>query len=154
MSGSDPHPDHDPDHPVLLACRALARAINLFDEAACQTLGIGRSDLRALNLLEHGPLSPAVIADQLHLSRSSVTSLLDRLERAGYVIRTDDPADRRGVRVVLRPETFRAFADVYLPLGVRAHTSVEHLSDDDRTSLLRGIEALTTAFQGATHHGS
>ena len=42
--------------PLLLACRYLARAMDRFDEAACGALGLGRSDLRALNLLEHGPL--------------------------------------------------------------------------------------------------
>ena len=54
MSGADVRPDD----PLLLACRALSHAMDLFDEAACRALGIGRSDLRALNLLEHGPFRP------------------------------------------------------------------------------------------------
>ena len=40
------------DHPVVQACRDLVRAIDAFDEAAAAVLGVGRSDLRALNLLE------------------------------------------------------------------------------------------------------
>ena len=145
MSGADVHPDD----PLLLACRALARAMDLFDEAACRALGIGRSDLRALNLLEHGPLSPAALADALDLSRSSVTTLLDRLVRAGFVARTDDPHDRRGIRVVLQPETFRAFATVYRPLGLQVHASLQHLSAPDRDTVTQGIEAMTAAFEQA-----
>lgn len=145
MSDDAPHPDH----PVLLACRALARAMDLFDEAACRTLGVGRSDLRALNLLEHGPLSPATIADELHLSRSSVTTLLDRLVRAGYVERTEAPGDRRSVRVALRPETFRAFAEVYRPLGIRVHATVRSLDPPTRAAVVDGLEAMTAAFHEA-----
>ena len=51
------------DDPVLLACRELGRAMDLFDEAACGHLGLGRSDLRALNLLEHGPVGASALAD-------------------------------------------------------------------------------------------
>jgi predicted ArsR family transcriptional regulator len=44
--------------------------MDLFDENAAHALGIGRSDLRALNLLEHGPLSAAALADRLGLTRT------------------------------------------------------------------------------------
>lgn len=138
-----------PDDPLLTACRGLARAMDLFDEAACRALGIGRSDLRALNLLEHGPLSPAALADALHLSRSSVTTLLDRLVRAGYVTRSGDPDDRRGVRVSLQPATFRAFAAIYRPLGQKVHASVQDFTIQDRGTVIRGIESMTSAFDTA-----
>ncbi|HXV92159.1 MAG TPA: MarR family transcriptional regulator, partial [Pseudonocardia sp.] len=74
--------DAHPDDPLLLACRDMGRAMDLFDEAAARALGVGRSDLRALNLLEHGPLGATALAGRLGLSRPSVTALVDRLEAA------------------------------------------------------------------------
>ena len=113
MSGTDAHPDN----PVLLACRELGRAMDLFDEAACARLDLGRSDLRALNLLEHGPVGASALADQLGLTRSAVTALIDRLVHAGFVARAAVPGDRRATAIELMPATWQAFAEVYRPLG-------------------------------------
>src|ERR1700674_3819869 len=44
------------------------------------------------------PLSLSALAEKLTCVRSNVTQLVDRLEADGLVKRTDDPADRRGVR--------------------------------------------------------
>lgn len=142
-------PPVHPDDPLLLACRSLARAMDLFDEAACRVLAVGRSDLRALNLLEHGPLSPATIADRLDLSRPSVTALVDRLERAGYVTRTPDPADRRAVQVALQPATWRAFAQVYRPLGERVHSSTARIPAAERRRVIEALAAMSEAFEAA-----
>lgn len=46
-------------------------------------------------------LTPSQLADTLLLSRSGMTSRLDRLEAAGLVDRTLDPADRRSFRIRL-----------------------------------------------------
>src|SRR4051794_34757748 len=53
------------------------------------------------NLYADGPMSPAALATRLGISRSSVTALVDRLERAALVERQPDPADRRRLRLTL-----------------------------------------------------
>lgn len=63
--------------PLLGAVRALAGALEQFDDAAAQTLGVGRSDLRALNLLEVGALPAGVLAARLGLSSGATTALVD-----------------------------------------------------------------------------
>ena len=144
----DEGPPH-PDDPLLLACRRIGRAMDLFDEAACRALGVGRSDLRALNLLEHGPLTPAAMAEGLGLTRASVTALLDRLEAAGYLAREPDPVDRRSVRVALQPRTFRAFATVYRPLGITVHDSTGPLTAAQRRVVVDSLGAMAGAFDAA-----
>ncbi len=144
-------PATHPDDPLLLACRAIGRAMDLFDEAACRVLGVGRSDLRALNLLEHGPLTAAVIADRLTLTRPAVTALVDRLERAGYVARTPDSRDRRVTQIVLRPATWQAFAGVYRPLGQRVAATTADLTTAERNRVIAALERMTGAFDEARH---
>ena len=56
-----------------------------------------------LNALEHGPKKPRDLALALGLTTGAVTSLIDRLERRGLVLRSPDPDDRRGVLVVPTP---------------------------------------------------
>lgn len=47
----------------------------------------------------HGPLSPTAAARLAGLHPATMTGVLDRLERAGWVTRAPDPADRRAVTV-------------------------------------------------------
>ncbi len=97
--------------------RELAAALDRFDDAASRELGAGRSDLRALDLLEDGPLTAGALASRLGLSSGSVTALVDRLVAARDVERNPDPSDRRRVVVGLRPATWQAFARVDGPCG-------------------------------------
>ena len=106
-----------PGGELLRAVRALGAALDGFDEAAGRALGLGRSDLRALNLLEHGPLSAGELGVRLGLTSGSVTVLVDRLIKAGFVTRQPGATDRRIVHVHLEPATYAAFARVYAPCG-------------------------------------
>lgn len=141
-------PDDDAhlDSPLLLACRDLARAMDRFDEAACGALGLGRSDLRALNLLEHGPLGASELARRLGLTRPAVTALVDRLADAGYVVRVPVPGDRRATGVQLQPATWAAFARVYRPLGERVWAAAADLSEPERQVVVDTMSAMVGAF--------
>lgn len=61
---------------------------------------------KALLLLEISPESgenPKSLASVLDLDSSSVTGLLDRLEKKGLIERRRDPEDRRGILIYLTP---------------------------------------------------
>lgn len=144
MTGPDAHLDS----PLLLACRDLARAIDQFDEAAAAVLGLGRSDLRALNLLEHGPLGASALAQRLGLTRPAITALIDRLTDAGYVARVAVPGDRRATAVELQPATWKAFAQVYRPLGEQVWASTTDLTECERQAVVDAMATMTSAFDG------
>src|SRR5882762_6817999 len=62
-------------------------------------------DLECLDLVaRHGPLSPSALARKAGLHPATMTGVLDRLERGGWVTRERDPADRRSVLVVPRKD--------------------------------------------------
>lgn len=54
-----------------------------------------------LSLDNYGPSRQAEIAERLAIGAMSVTGLVDRLEKAGFVRRLPDPDDRRANRVEL-----------------------------------------------------
>ncbi|MDA2891844.1 MarR family transcriptional regulator [Mycolicibacterium sp. BiH015] len=138
-----------PTDPVLLACRELWRAMEDFDETVCRALGIGRSDLRALNALEQGSRSAADLAHQLGLTRGSVTALIDRLEAVGLVSRLPAPDDRRKVLVGLTESTYATLADIYRPLGQRVAAAAAARSERDQRTLARGLADIVEAFRQA-----
>lgn len=80
--------------------RALSASLDGFDERAATALDIGRTDLRAMEVISRlGAPAAGDLARELDLTTGAVTGLVDRLVRAGYVERQSDEADRR--RVVL-----------------------------------------------------
>lgn len=83
----------------------LVAEVCLREHGASQRLGLGGTDVRFLTLLDlHGPLTPGRLATLTGLTSGSVTGVIDRLERGGFVGRERDGADRRKVRVVPVPE--------------------------------------------------
>jgi DNA-binding MarR family transcriptional regulator len=83
----------------------LVAEVCLTTHGVSRRLGLGGTDVRFLTLLDrHGPLTPGRLAALTGLTTGSVTGVIDRLERAGFVGRERDDTDRRKVRVVPVPE--------------------------------------------------
>ncbi|CAL9479844.1 MarR family winged helix-turn-helix transcriptional regulator [Streptomyces sp. Tu 3180] len=91
----------------------------LFNQALADHLGLHPTDLQCLNLLtlEDGPVTTGRIAELTGLTTGSATRLVDRLERAGYVVRERDAGDRRRVLVATVPERAAEFGRVWSRLG-------------------------------------
>ncbi|QJY50313.1 MarR family transcriptional regulator [Pseudonocardia broussonetiae] len=78
----------------------MIASVVLHNHAVAQELGLGASDSQFLTLLDvHGPLTPGRLAALTGLSTGTVTGVVDRLERAGFVERVRDAGDRRRVLV-------------------------------------------------------
>ncbi|MCM3446191.1 MULTISPECIES: MarR family transcriptional regulator [Bacillus] len=84
--------------------RKMATRTILFHQAAAQSLGLFPTDLKSADILnEAGPMTAGELGKKTGLSTGSVTALIDRLEKAGYVMRKKDPEDKR--RVIIVPLT-------------------------------------------------
>jgi DNA-binding MarR family transcriptional regulator len=67
-------------------------------------LDLKASDLECLDAItRYGPLSPTALARHTGQHPATVTGILDRLERGGWIARDRDLADRRGVVVRIEP---------------------------------------------------
>lgn len=125
--------------------------MDAFETAAARRLGLNRNDLRALNLLEHGPVSQAAIADFLRLTRPSVTTMVDRLELAGLVRRNRTGPDRRVTTIELLPSTWQAFAQVYQPLGAQVRELAASWSAEQQGLVAAALSDLSTIFESAAY---
>jgi DNA-binding MarR family transcriptional regulator len=90
---------------VLGRLAQVTLALNAAVERVFAAHGLRRGEFDVLAALRRsGPpytLIPSELADALMMSRAGMTNRLDRLEAAGLVERSLDPADRRSFRVVL-----------------------------------------------------
>ncbi|HMG31662.1 MAG TPA: MarR family transcriptional regulator [Jiangellaceae bacterium] len=80
--------------------RELSVQLSLLNHQVGALLGLNDVDLDCLDLVaRHGPLSPTALARRAGLHPATITGILDRLERSGWVTRDRDPSDRRAVVV-------------------------------------------------------
>src|SRR5262252_3910329 len=126
--------------------RAMSTQLSLLNHQVGARVELKDVDLNCLDLLaRHGPLSPTALARRAGLHPATMTGILDRLERGGWVVRDRDPdaPDRRGVTV--RPLRERG-ADLYrLYSGMNA--SMDEICagyDDAELELLAGFLRRTT----------
>lgn len=99
---------------LLREIRAAQSAVAAVDDAVAERLGVNATDHRCLDLLDQrGPMTAGALAEALGLSRSAVTTVLDRLEQRRYVRRGPNPDDRRQVVVALTPLLYRRARELY-----------------------------------------
>ena len=112
---------------VKQGLRELSAELTLLNRQVGTRLGLKDIDLDCLDLINtHGPLSPTALARRAGLHAATTTGVLDRLERAGWVTRDRDPADRRASLV-------RALRDrnaELLELFAGMNSSVEQICAD------------------------
>jgi DNA-binding MarR family transcriptional regulator len=124
--------------------RAYQSAVEKMDEAFCKLLGVNRTDGRCLDVIDQRPgITAGELAVAVGLSPGAVTTVLDRLEARGFVVRTRDPADRRRVTLELTPEANQRAWEAYGPLGEMGGPLIGELSDDELEAVIRFLRGGT-----------
>lgn len=140
---------------VLQIQRVFPRIMrNLEAEAERELIGleVTPAQMNALvALYEPRNLPMGELAEQLGLTESAATRLVDRLLRMNLVRRERDDVDRRVVRVRLSSYG-RQLADLVFERRERQFTRfANHLSEKERSDLMAGMTALLRAFEEIEH---
>ena len=80
------------------------------------TLGVSHTVFNALAVIDGAgePLTPKQISERMVISSATMTSILDALERRGWIGRVPNPDDRRSILIQIT-EGGRATADQVVP---------------------------------------
>ncbi len=128
------------------ATQAYQRAVDGFDDAVGRRLGLNPTDLRCLDWLTEGAVSAGELGASTGLSSAATTTMLDRLERKGYLRRWRDTVDRRKVLVELTPHAREVIDDLYGPLGREGDRLLARFTTDElakvRDFLLEATEVV------------
>ncbi len=83
---------------VKESLRDLGAQLALLNHSVGTRLDLKAADLQCLDLISrYGPLSPSALARRAGLHPATMTGVLDRLERSGWIDRHRDSSDRRSV---------------------------------------------------------
>lgn len=129
----------------------IARVMGDRMEAEYQRYGIGRGEFDVLGTLRRAgapyTLSPRELSATLMLTTGGMTGRLDKLERAGLLVRSPDPNDRRGLRVSLT-ERGVELVDRALVAGLDVQReALAALGEDDAQALDALLRRLLAASQ-------
>lgn len=99
-----------------------------------------------------GPVPPGRIAEHTGLTTGAITGMIDRLEKAGYVERRPNPADRRSVLVTLREDTprDRVLPMVFGPLAQDMADVASHFTSDQLAAIANYLGRTTEVLHRRT----
>jgi DNA-binding MarR family transcriptional regulator len=112
-------------------------AQDAFDDAASRVLGINRTDQRCMDIIDlNGSITAGQLASEAGLSTGAVTTVLDRMERAGLVRRLRDTQDRRRVLVELTDDARGRAWEIWGPIAAEADGYYAGYSEEQLNFLL------------------
>jgi len=87
---------------LLNATRTLSTQQIMLHQAVADRLSLNITDYKCMDFIAHfGPMTAGKLAELSGLTTGAITGAIDRLEKAGYARRVDNPRDRRSVIVEL-----------------------------------------------------
>jgi DNA-binding MarR family transcriptional regulator len=140
---------------VVEGIRRLSLELDRFVDVFAREHDLHRTDLDALGHLweaevSQQPMTPTRLSTSLSLSPAATSASLDRLQRAGHVVRREDPADRRRTFVTLSAEARTLSMEFFQPLGARLREAMTGFSDEDVATAHRFLVAMTRATADLT----
>lgn len=133
----------------------LRRAVNTLNARLVSALqreaGLTESQFGVLEALLHlGPMPQARLCEKLLVSGSNLTTVIDNLERHGWVRRVADPEDRRAWQVQLTEKGRHLIGQAFPRHAERVQALLRHLSAQEQETLGRLCRKLGLAVASET----
>jgi len=132
---------------LLEASKRLSTQTVFFHQAAAKYLGLNITDHKCLDIvLGMGRATAGQLAELTGLTTGAITSVINRLEKAGFVRRAKDPKDLRIVYVEPVYANLQPLGDIFGPLGEAMSKLFSRYSEDELRVILdyheRSIQVL------------
>lgn len=126
---------------VLTSLRRVIRATDLHSKHLAKISGLTAPQillLQAIRKFEGAAIGQ--LANEVSLSQATVTSILDRLEKKGYLERERSTVDKRKVHVQLTKRGFEILRDAPIPLQEHFATQFNGLEEWEQTMIIAALQ--------------
>lgn len=128
---------------IVVALRRIIRAIGIHSQKLANEYGITVPQLLTLQEAARiGKASPSALGREIHISRSTMTGILGRLEKRGLISRLPDPTDRRRMVVNVTDEGSALLKRTPSLLQERFHQELAALEKWEHTTLLAALQRI------------
>ena len=132
-------------HTIVDKFREMSTETIMFHQAVADELGLHITDHKCMDIIHRfGAMPAGRLGEMTGLTTGAITGMIDRLEKAGYVRRANDPKDRRKtiVEPVRNKKLERKIEMIFTPLHERMHKFLSSYSDNELTFLFDAITKL------------
>ena len=128
---------------IMQSLRRIFKAIQDYSQEVSQKFGITGPQLWALKTLStNGSLPLGQLSKLMYLHPSTITGVVDRLEKKGYVARDRVHKDRRVVMVQLTPEGKKIVSKAPNPIQGKMVYGLNRLKQKNLYSIYDAVEKL------------
>lgn len=128
---------------IVVALRRIVRAIGIHSQRLAEEYGITVPQLLTLQEAARiGKATPSVLGREIHISRSTMTGILGRLEKRGLISRVHDTSDRRRMIVKVTEEGSALLQRSPSLLQEKFHRELSALEKWEHTTLLAALQRI------------
>jgi DNA-binding MarR family transcriptional regulator len=145
---------HDRQHAtseIRESLRQLRIQLSLLNYRVGSQLELRDVDLDCLDIIDaSGPLSPSALARRAGVHPATMTGVLDRLERGGWITRERDPSDRRAVVVKAARDRYAELMRRYAPMNRAMNKLLTTYTDNQLETIADFLKRTVEAGRAAT----
>lgn len=133
--------------------RDLRNQLSTLNHQVSARLELRDTDLDCLDLISRqGPLTPSALARRTGMHPATMTGVLDRLQRAGWITRDRDPdaTDRRAVTLRVLPDRSGDVLRLYAGMSGAMDRLCADYTDDELRLIAGFLQRTTHAGRDAT----
>ena len=128
---------------IIQSLRRIFKAIQDYSQEVSQKFGITGPQLWALKTLSaNGSLPLGELSKRMYLHPSTITGVVDRLEKKGYVVRDRVHEDRRVIMVQLTSKGKKTASKAPNPIQGKMIYGLRKLKREELNSIYDSIEKL------------
>ncbi|MFC5702654.1 MarR family winged helix-turn-helix transcriptional regulator [Cohnella faecalis] len=153
MPSNRPEQPTEQQEKLTMSMRGLGTRTVLYQQSVAASLGLHNNDFLSIDILhEKGPVTAGELSRLTGLTTGSVTSLIDRLEKNGFVRRQQDPHDRRKVIIVPLYEDKEDVSATYLQLHSEMVKLASSYSDEELELITQFLNKAGSVLEEQIHH--
>jgi len=135
---------------ILVSIRKIVRALSIESKTIEKEYGLSIPQFLCLDHLQKCPNYQTTQKDlkgMLNLNASTISGLINRLEKKGYVARLPKAGDRRVTHITLTASGIKLIENVPNILHNRLTSRLDNLSTEQREEVKKALEIITSAMQ-------
>jgi DNA-binding MarR family transcriptional regulator len=129
---------------IIFSIRRLIQANELYTKELNKKYHVSSAQLNCiLTLYEYGPLPPSKIASRIMVKSSTVTGVVDRLEKKGLAERMRNSPDRRVITIQLTEAGKKLAQNAPPPIQQKIIDGLRRMEKAEINQIVRSLNMLT-----------